>query len=276
MMRQGAMRRIGARFADLGARGAKGFIPFVTAGYPTLAATGELVRELARRGADVIELGVPFSDPVADGPTIQRSSEEALAGGTTLAAILGLVGELRPEVATPLVLMTYCNPVYRYGWERFFRDAARGGVDGLIFADLPFEESEESRCLAAAVDLDLISLFAPTTSSERMAMMAGEARGFVYCVSLTGVTGARGSLPPQLAELLGRARAATGLPLAVGFGVSSPQQAGEVVAAGANAVIVGSAIVNILRENAACGPEEAVAKVGEFATAMLAGLGRKG
>jgi tryptophan synthase alpha chain len=242
------MSRIAERFAERKAAGEAAFIPYLTCGDPSLARTAELVRALDRAGADVIELGVPFSDPLADGPTIQAASTRALAAGTTLAKILGLVRELRPEVRAALLLFTYANPVWRFGLERFCREAAAAGADGLLVPDLPPEEAAALLKPARAHDLDTVFLAAPTSTPERLALIAAASRGFVYAVSLTGVTGARRELPPDLAAFVRRVkRAANPLPVAVGFGISTPAQA-RTVARLADGVVVGSALVKIVEE----------------------------
>lgn len=246
------MNRIDRTFKDLKARHKKAFIAYITAGDPDLAATGRLVRNMADSGVDIIELGVPFSDPVADGPTIQAASQRALAKGVTLRKILRMAGGLRAKFSVPIVLMTYYNPVLRYGLKKFFASCRSNGVDGVIVPDLPFEESAELVSEARTAGVATIFLVAPTSTPERVKKIARLSRGFIYYVSLTGVTGARRALPDDISSNIRRIRSFAGKPVAVGFGVSSPAQA-SALAGVADGVIVGSAIVNLvaLRKGAA-------------------------
>jgi tryptophan synthase alpha chain len=237
------MGRLGERFQQLRSRGERALVPFVTAGDPDLATTEALVLAMAEAGADAIELGVPFSDPIAEGPTIQRSSERALRSGTSLRRVLELVKGLRPRVGIPIVLMGYANPVLAMGEARFAEAAAAVGVDGSIVVDMPPEESVDLRRELEAHGVDPILLAAPTTSPERLAMLARETRGFLYYVSLTGVTGARTELASGIEEQLRRVRASSEVPICVGFGVSRPEHARE-LAAIADGVVVGSALVD--------------------------------
>lgn len=235
--------RLAGAFARARAEGRTALVPFLTAGYPTLEESERLFAALARGGADVIEIGVPFSDPLADGATIQRTSERAIANGVTLADCLAMVKRLRADgVETPLVLMGYYNPILQYGVERFAADAAAAGADGFIVPDLPTEESDDLLEASRRHGRDLIFLLAPTSTDQRIAAVAGRASGFIYCVSLTGVTGGRTELP-DLTGYLGRVRAATDLPLAIGFGISSPEHVRQVGAV-ADGAIVGSALIN--------------------------------
>ncbi len=216
--------RIETAFARMKSEGRTGFVAFVTAGYPAIESTLEIVPALIAGGADIIEIGVPFSDPLADGPTIQRSTFAALRNGVTPQICLDLVGRLRAKgVDAPLVLMGYYNPVLAYGIESFCRDAATAGVDGLIVVDLPPEESETLHAACAENGLRLIYLLAPTSTDERIAQVAKLGSGFVYCVSLTGVTGARDELAEGLSRFVDRVRDVTDLPIAVGFGISQPK-----------------------------------------------------
>ncbi len=240
--------RIARKFRDLRARGETALIPFIVAGDPDLDSTRHLVRELEARGADLIELGVPFSDPMADGPVNQRAMARGLAAGASLSAILGLVSELRAETQIPLILFGYFNPVLHYGCERFCADAARAGVDGILIVDLPPEESRELARPAAANGIDLIYLLAPTTPIERSRKIAHAASGFLYYVSVTGVTGARAALAADLENRVRELRAVTDLPIGVGFGISTPEQAGG-VAAFADAVVVGSALSSLIEQH---------------------------
>ncbi len=261
------MSRIGGLFEALRARGEVALVPYFTAGDPDLATTRELVRAAFAEGADAIELGVPFSDPMADGPVLQRSAARALAAGTTLPRLLELVGDIRAEFPQPpLVLFGYYNPYFRYGVEALARDAAAAGADGVLCVDLPPEEASELRAATRAQDLDLIALLAPTTPPARIRTIARTASGFLYFVSVLGVTGARRALPAELPEWVRRVRAATSMPVGVGFGVSQPEQAGW-VAGFADAVIVGSALARLLEEGDAAGAPARVA-------AFLAGLRR--
>ncbi|MBI4201352.1 MAG: tryptophan synthase subunit alpha [Chloroflexi bacterium] len=262
--------RLGETFHGLKARGRTGVIPFVTVGFPNVATTMELVPALARAGADVIELGVPFSDPLADGATIQKASFEALRQGVTLKGCLEVCKKLRDGgFKTPLVLMGYYNPILALGLETFVAAAQRSGVDGTIVADLPTEESGPLRQMCSGGGIDLICLLAPTSTDQRVAAACATASGFIYCVSLTGVTGARAEVSPEVAHLVERVRACSGLPVAVGFGLSRREHV-EAVGKYADAVVVGSALVNVI-ENAPRG--EAIERASRF-VADLAGAPR--
>jgi len=260
--------RIGERFAALRARSEVALVPFFTAGDPDLPTTRDLVRAAVAEGADAIELGVPFSDPMADGPVLQRSAARALTAGTTLPRILELVAKLRAEIAQPIVLFGYYNPFFRYGVERIAADAAAAGADGFLCVDLPPEEAGDLRAAAQAAGLDLIALLAPTTPLARVRTIARAASGFLYFVSLLGVTGARAELPAELPALVRRARAVTSLPLGVGFGVSRPEQAAW-IAGFADAVIVGSALARLVEEDEGRGaPARVATLVGELRRAI--------
>jgi tryptophan synthase alpha chain len=262
--------RIGGAFAALRAEGRAAFIPFLTAGDPSLAATVDLAETLAGAGADLIEIGVPFSDPLADGPTIQRASERALAGGATLAAVLDGVAEMRRRIDAPIVLMSYLNPILRYGLPRFAADARRAGADGVILSDLPVEEAGPIRERLDAAGLDLVLLAAPTSGPARLRRIAQAARGFVYVVTRTGVTGARAALPAELRALVAAIRGATRKPIALGFGISTPEQV-RAAARLADGVVVGSAIVDRVARFGA-DPERMLREVGRFAAALAAPL----
>ena len=228
------------------AEGRTAIIPFVTAGYPTLARSEELLLALVRGGADIVEIGVPFSDPLADGATVQRTSQKALEQGVTLADAVAMVKRLREEhgVTVPILFMGYYNPMLRYGLEQLAADSAAAGADGFIIPDLPAEESDEFLAVCRRHGLDIIFLLAPTSTNERIDAVAQRASGFIYCVSLTGVTGQRDRLP-DLTDYLGRVRARSSLPIAIGFGVSTPEhvrQVGEV----ADGAVVASALLNYL------------------------------
>ncbi len=233
--------RITRKFEHLRARNEAALIPFIVAGDPDLSHTGMLVMEMEARGADIIELGVPFSDPMADGPVNQRALARGLASGASVSAILGLVGELRKQSQIPIILFGYFNPFYRYGCERLCADAAQAGVDGLLVVDMPPEESRELAKPARAAGVDLIYLLAPTTPLERGRAIARSASGFLYYVSVTGVTGAREQMGADVESHVRDLSSITDLPIGVGFGISTPAQARQ-VAAYADAVVVGSAL----------------------------------
>jgi tryptophan synthase alpha chain len=252
--------RISKRFAELRASGELGIVAYITAGDPSLEATLKFVLALAEAGADVIELGVPFSDPLADGPTIQRASERALKSGTTLAGVLELVGRIRQASQVPLVLFSYYNPILQMGLEKFAASAALAGADGVLATDLTPEESEEYRRILAANGLDTIFLGAPTSTDERLAKIAGCSSGFLYLISRTGVTGAKDALPDDLPALLRRARSVTQLPIAVGFGISLPGHV-SVLGGLADAAVVGSALVSEIEKGKSV--DEAAAALAE-------------
>lgn len=263
------MNRIDNCFAALKKKGEKAFISFITAGDPDLKTTAELVKGMAAAGADIIELGVPFSDPLADGPTIQKSSQRSLKAGTTLAKILQMAAEVRQSEQVPLVLMSYYNPVLQFGLDRFVQQAVEAGIDGLIVPDLPLEECRPLYSRAVENNLHLIPLVAPTTTDARMKQIAQHAQGFVYCVSLTGVTGMRAQASSSIAALTSRVRRVIALPAAVGFGVSSPAQA-HAAAEHCDAVIVGSAVVKTIEDNPRS-PVEAVCRLTADYKAALTG-----
>jgi tryptophan synthase alpha chain len=235
--------RISKRFAELRAAGGLGIVAYVTAGDPSLDATHKFVLALADAGADVIELGVPFSDPLADGPTIQRASERALKAGASLAGVLELVRRVRDTSQVPLVLFTYFNPIMQMGLEKFAADAAQAGADGVLVTDLTPEESEDYRRIIHAQNLDTIFLAAPTSDDGRLLKISACSSGFLYLISRTGVTGAKDSLPDDLPGLLRRVRHFTELPIAVGFGISLPGHV-SVLGGLADAAVVGSALVS--------------------------------
>ena len=260
-----ALNRIGRKFRELRARGEAALIPFIVAGDPDLETTRRLVRELEARGADLIELGVPFSDPMADGPANQRAQARGLNAGASLAAILAMVSELRKETEVPLILFGYYNPIFHYGGDRLCADTARAGIDGLLVVDLPPEESGELAKPARAAGLDLIYLLAPTTPIERSRKIARVASGFLYYVSVTGVTGARADLAADLEGRVRELRSVTDLPIGVGFGISSPEHARQ-VASFADAVVVGSAISTLVEKHA--GSPGLAEAVGDFVGAL--------
>ena len=232
------MSRIQNAFAE-----GKAFIPFITAGDPSLAKTEEFILEMERAGADLVEIGIPFSDPIAEGVVIQEADIRSLAAGTTTDKVFDMVLDLRKKTEIPLVFMTYVNPVFHYGYEKFFSRCQEAGIDGIIIPDLPFEEKGELEDIAAAHGVDLISMIAPT-SKQRIRDIAREAKGFLYVVSSMGVTGTREEIRTDLGEILKEIRKVTDLPAAVGFGINTPEQAAE-IAAVADGVIVGSAIVKL-------------------------------
>jgi len=241
------MNRIDAKFNKLRAEGKKGIIAYLTAGDPDLETTEELVCRLAESGAAMVELGVPFSDPVADGPVIQAAAGRALQNGVTLKDVLELTSRLRSRLDIPLLVMTYYNPVYSFGLESFVHTASKSGLDGVIVPDLPLEESEALSEMLQKWGLHLIQLLAPTSSPGRIKAAVKNAGGFIYCVSVSGVTGARTDLPASGYELLTRVRSETDLPLALGFGISRPEQVSS-LGDEADAVIIGSAIVRLVEE----------------------------
>jgi len=243
---------IAAAFAKAKAEGRPALIPFVTAGYPNLAMTDKLISALVEGGADVIEFGIPFSDPIADGVTVQHTSQVALAQGTTLDDAIEAVRRARASgITTPIAFMGYYNPFLHYGLDRLAADMADAGVDGLIVPDLPTEESEDIRTALCAHGRDLIFMVAPTSTEERIRDVGKRASGFIYCVSITGVTGARTSLADDLAAYIGRIRQETDLPLAVGFGISKREHVEE-VAKIADGVVIASALINHLDQLPEC------------------------
>jgi tryptophan synthase alpha chain len=261
--------RIAARFRDLHAQNAKGLVVYLTAGDPTLEATGELLVALDRAGADVIELGVPFSDPLADGPVIQRASERALRSGTTLRRILERFPDWRRSVRAPMILFSYYNPILQYGLESFAAAAARAGVDGALVVDLSPEEAENYLRAMRAQNLDTIFLASPTSPDARLQRAAELSTGFFYLISRTGVTGERNEIAAGVQPLVERVRRFTSLPLAVGFGISTPAQVRE-VQAHADAAVVGSAVVRAIEERySQAGP----AAIEQFVLGLKAGAG---
>jgi tryptophan synthase alpha chain len=241
------MSRLAARLTSLQTGHSKALVTFVTAGDPDLAVTEEIIYLLEDAGADIIELGVPFSDPMADGPTIQLSSERALTSGTTLHNVLELVKKVRIRSQIPLILMGYLNPVHAYGYESFCRDAAEAGVDGVLLVDMPPEESCDLTDPAKRYGLDVIFLLTPTSDAARIATVNRLGSGFVYYVTVTGVTGARTSISGTLAQELKRVKQTISLPVMAGFGISTPEQASEVGQL-ADGVVVGSAIVKLFEQ----------------------------
>jgi tryptophan synthase alpha chain len=255
------MNRIERKFIQLRKQHKKAFIAFITAGYPNLAVTARLVKEFDRIGVDIVELGVPFSDPMADGPVIQEASKAALDKKVNLGDILKLVKSVRKTAAVPICLMTYYNPIFCYGEARFVKDAVAAGVDGVIIPDLPPEEAVTFIKQAALKNLDTIFLAAPTSTARRLKLISKVSRGFIYYVSLTGVTGPRASLPTDLGQQIKLIKKFTAKPVCVGFGVSRRQQV-EKLNKISDGVIVGSAIVRKIKEN--IGRPDLIKKVSSF------------
>ncbi|HXE95199.1 MAG TPA: tryptophan synthase subunit alpha [Dongiaceae bacterium] len=267
------MSRLAAHFSTLKAEHSKALVTFITAGDPDLPATEEIIHLLEEAGANIIELGVPFSDPMADGPTIQLSSERALASGTTLHGILESVKRVRTRSRIPIILMGYLNPVHAYGYDAFCRDAAEAGVDGVLLVDMPPEESRELTLPAKRHGLDVIFLLTPTSDDSRIAAVNRLGSGFVYYVTVTGVTGARSSVSGTLSQELSRVKQTISLPVMAGFGISTPEQVAEVGGL-ADGVVVGSAIVKLFEQ---CSGEQLKQKLRRYVSDLkraLAGCGR--
>jgi tryptophan synthase alpha chain len=241
------MSRLSEAFAQAKASGVPGLVTYVTAGDPSLARTADILRAIDRAGATVIEVGVPFSDPLADGPVIQRATERALASGTTLAGVLDLIAQVRAEIRAGIVVFSYANPIMRIGAEAFADRACAAGVDGVLVLDLPLEEAGEFKALLSSRGIDTILLLSPTTTDDRLAKAASVASGFLYAISRLGVTGARDQLADGVEEMVRRIRAVSSLPVAVGFGISKPEHVRE-VGRWADAAVVGSALVNVIAE----------------------------
>ena len=263
------MPKISDSFQSLRQNSKCALIPFITAGDPDLATTAKALKILDKSGADMIELGVPYSDPLADGPTIQAAATRALQQGVTLDDVLGLVKEISPEIKAPIILFTYYNPILNRGIESFLKQIAAAGVQGLVVPDLPLEEAESLIKPAAEIGIEVILLVAPTTPKDRITAIAKQSQGFIYLVSVTGVTGIRQEVASRVPELLQQMRAVTDKPIGVGFGISAPQQAKQVKEWGADAVIVGSAFVKRLAEGS---PDEGLAAIGEFCQSLKVGI----
>lgn len=240
----------------------KAFIPFITCGDPDLETTKEIIREISKNGADIIELGIPFSDPTAEGPVIQEANIRAISVGTTTDKVFEMVREIREEVSTPMAFMTYANVVFSYGSEKFISKCNEVGISGIILADIPYEEKKEFEQICEKYDVDLISLIAPT-SENRIEMIAKDAKGFIYLVSSLGVTGVRNQITTDISSIVKTIKAVTNVPCAVGFGISKPEQAAN-MAALSDGVIVGSAIIKIIAQY----KKEAPKYVGEYVKAM--------
>ncbi len=267
------MSRLDEVFSKVKGENRVALMPFLTAGDPTLAHTERYILEMEKNGADIVELGIPFSDPLADGPTIQRASQRALTGGVTLAGILDFLKGLRQKTSLPVVLMGYYNPIFHYGVSSFVKTAKSAGADGLIVPDLPPEEAGELIEAARKADLDTVFLLAPTSTPERIRKIAEVSRGFIYYVSLTGVTGARTSLSTGIEDAIARIREATTMPVCIGFGISSPEHV-ERVRASADGVIVGSAVVGLIEQ--VSGESEGPVEVGKFVGKLKAATVKEG
>ncbi len=246
----------------------KAFIPFITCGYPDLETTGKLVRAAAEGGAAIIELGIPFSDPTAEGPVIQEANLVALQGGITTDKVFAFVEEIRQDVDIPLVFMTYANVVYSYGTEKFLQNCKKVDINGLILADVPFEEKGEFEGICSQYDVDLISMIAPT-SDARIAAIAKEAKGFIYVVSSLGVTGVRSEITTDIGAMVEKIRAVTDTPCAVGFGISTPEQAAK-MAASSDGAIVGSAIIKLIARYG----KDSAQPVGEYVKSMVEAIAK--
>ncbi len=257
--------RIDKKFNELHKNNKKAFIAYIMAGDPSLAVTKKLILELENKGADIIELGVPFSDPLADGPTIQKACERGLKSKTTLTKVFNLVKKARLETQMPIVLMLYYNLVFHYGLKRFVENAVGSGIDGAIVPDLPLEESKELRDIAKKHEFSIIHLLAPTSSMERIKNIAAVSTGFIYYVSLTGTTGCRSKLPEELSENLRKIKKIAKKPVCAGFGISTREQV-KAVSEIADGVIVGSAIVKVIERNIR--KKGLVKKVGDFVRAL--------
>ncbi|MGC8784365.1 MAG: tryptophan synthase subunit alpha [Armatimonadota bacterium] len=257
------MSRISEHFSTLRQRGEGALVVFVTAGDPNPRLSENLMLTIAEAGADIIEIGIPFSDPLADGPTIQSSTFRALQQGVTPASALEMIARVRARSEVPLVVMTYFNPVWQMGVERFAQEAAQAGVDGVIMTDMPPDEAGEWHPVARQHGLDTIFLIAPTSTSERMRLVAQMSSGFVYCVSRTGVTGAREDLPEEVPQMLQAMRRLTKLPLCVGFGISRPEHV-QVVCRVADGAVVGSAVVSLIAQEVEKGEQAVLPAVHRF------------
>ena len=265
------MGRITDAFDRLKQEGHTGLVTYITAGDPTVARTQDILFALERAGADVIELGVPFSDPLADGPVIQRATERALAGGTTLDQVIGLVERVRARLTVPVVLFTYANPILRMGLREFGQRASAAGVDGVLILDLPVEEADEWRSLFESHGLDTIFLLSPTTTDDRIRQAARLGRGFLYGISRLGVTGARAAVATGAIDLAERVRRETSMPVALGFGVSHPDHVREIGRA-ADAAVVGSALVQVIAD---AGDSEGLVPAVEGYVRWLKGSGHR-
>jgi tryptophan synthase alpha chain len=261
------MSRLADTFARLRRDGRPGLVTYTTAGDPDLATSADILRALARAGADVLEVGVPFSDPLADGPVIQRATERALAAGGCLRASLDLIADVRADIETPIVVFSYANPIVRMGLDAFAERAAAAGVDGVLALDLPIEEADEFRNALLKVGIDTIFLLSPTTTDARITKAATLGRGFLYGISRLGVTGARDRVAVGAEDMVRRIRAITDMPIALGFGISRPEHVAE-VGAYADAAVVGSALVALIAE--ASGSPQLIGRVEEYVGSLRA------
>jgi tryptophan synthase alpha chain len=259
------MVSVSERFASLRDRSQCALIPFITAGDPDLDTTAQALRVLDQNGADLIELGVPYSDPLADGPVIQAAATRALLQGTRLEAVLEMVQQVQPELRSPLILFTYYNPIYRRGAQTFLKQAAEAGIRGLVVPDLPLEEADNLLNTAAEWGVELTLLVAPTSSQERIMAIAQRSQGFIYLVSTTGVTGIRTQIAARTKELLLELRQVTDKPIGVGFGISQPEHAHQIMEWGADAAIVGSAFVKRLATGS---PDQGLAEITSFCQSL--------
>ena len=265
------MSRIKNTFNRLRKKGEKALIPYIMAGDPDLATTKDIILAMEKAGCDVIELGAPFSDPLADGPVIQKAGIRSLKNHTSVSDVLGLVSDVRKQSKIPLILMTYYNLIFKYGEERFVNDAGAAGLDGIILPDLPPEEAGTLIPAAKKAGLDTIFLLAPTSTDERIKLVARTSQGFIYYVSLTGVTGAQlGMQTAAIREAIARIAAVTDKPVAVGFGISTPDQAAQVASLGADGVIVGSALVRVIEQG--IGAPDLVKRASEFVKSLKQGV----
>jgi tryptophan synthase alpha chain len=265
------MSRIKNTFNRLKKKNEKALIPYIMAGDPDIATTKQLIVALEKAGCDIIELGAPFSDPLADGPTIQKAAIRSLAHHTRIKDVLGLVADVRKESTIPLIIMTYYNLIFHYGEERFVNDAVAAGLDGIILPDLPPEEAGTLMPLAKKAGLDTIFLLAPTSTDDRIKAVSKVSQGFIYYVSLTGVTGSHlGIQQAAIKDSITRIKAQTDKPVAVGFGIATPDQAAQVAGSGADGVIVGSALVKVIEEHG--GAPDLVSKAADFVKALKQGV----
>ena len=268
-MTQENMTSVSDCFKSLKSRSQCALIPFITAGDPDLKTTAEALRVLDKSGADMIELGVPYSDPLADGPTIQAAATRALQKGVRWDNVLEMIKDVAPQLKAPLILFTYYNPILNRGIEAFLKEIAEAGVQGLVVPDLPLEEAESLLKPAAVIGIEVILLVAPTSPKERIEAIAHQSQGFIYLVSVTGVTGMRTQIESRVQDILQQMRTVTDKPIGVGFGISEPEQAKQVKDWGADAVIVGSAVVKRLAEGT---PAEGLAAIGEFCQSLKAAI----
>ncbi|WP_041780307.1 tryptophan synthase subunit alpha [Allocoleopsis franciscana] len=263
------MTSVSACFKSLHDASQCALIPFITAGDPDLKTTAEALRILDQSGADLIELGVPYSDPLADGPTIQAAATRALQQGVRLDDVLGMVKDVAPQLKAPIILFTYYNPILNRGIESFLKQIAEVGIKGLVVPDLPLEEAESLLTPAAKIGIEVVLLVAPTSSKERIEAIAHQSQGFIYLVSVTGVTGVRNQIESRVQDILQQMRTVTDKPIGVGFGISQPEQARQIKAWGADAVIVGSAFVKRLADGT---PAEGLSAIGEFCQSLKSAI----